>query len=178
MKKNGFTLIEILAVIFILGILMIIAVPSVTNYINDSRKTSFTASVSKYIDIAMDDIASLEYSVRNKDYTYYIPTSCLQTENISNESPFGEFVESYVVVTYNNGSNDFYYTGFDKTGHGILLTYRDLLDESKVKTDISSLNKYVGVGDRPYIYIYSDNCNKSRERFDAGSWIEDKGSLE
>ena len=38
MNKKGFTLIELLAVIIILGILMLIAIPSVTNYINNSRQ--------------------------------------------------------------------------------------------------------------------------------------------
>ena len=43
MKRKGFTLIEILAVIVILGILTIIAVPIVSNYIVDSRNKTYSA---------------------------------------------------------------------------------------------------------------------------------------
>ena len=38
MNRKGFTLIELLAVIIILGILMLIAIPSVSSYINSSKK--------------------------------------------------------------------------------------------------------------------------------------------
>ena len=43
MKRRGFTLIEILAVIIILGILAIVAIPVVSNYIVDSRSKTFLA---------------------------------------------------------------------------------------------------------------------------------------
>lgn len=49
MKKNGFTLIELLSVIIILGILMIIAIPSVTKYISDSRKNAYVDTAKKII---------------------------------------------------------------------------------------------------------------------------------
>ena len=58
MKNKGFTLIELLAVIIILGILMIIAIPSVTKYINDSRKSA-------YIDTAKQIISGARNLVNN-----------------------------------------------------------------------------------------------------------------
>ena len=45
MKSKGFILIELLAVIIILGILILIAIPSVTNYINNSRKSTYVNTV-------------------------------------------------------------------------------------------------------------------------------------
>lgn len=43
-KRNGFTLVELLAVIVILAIILVIAVPSIMNTINDSRKAALESS--------------------------------------------------------------------------------------------------------------------------------------
>ena len=43
-KKNGFTLVELLAVIVILAIILVIAVPSIMNTIEDSRKGALESS--------------------------------------------------------------------------------------------------------------------------------------
>ena len=48
-KEKGFTLIELLAVIIILGILMLIAIPSVTSYINNSRKNTYAETGANYV---------------------------------------------------------------------------------------------------------------------------------
>ncbi|MDY4051261.1 MAG: type II secretion system protein, partial [Candidatus Faecenecus gallistercoris] len=37
-QKRGFTMIELLAVLVILGIIMVIAVPSVVGYLQDSKQ--------------------------------------------------------------------------------------------------------------------------------------------
>ena len=44
-NKKAFTLIELLAVILILGIIALIAIPTVNNIINESKKGAFKASV-------------------------------------------------------------------------------------------------------------------------------------
>lgn len=38
-QNKGFTLIEIISVVIIIGVLLIVVVPSVSRYIEDSRKT-------------------------------------------------------------------------------------------------------------------------------------------
>ena len=43
-KFNGFTLVELLAVIVILAIILVIAVPKITDTINNSKKASFESS--------------------------------------------------------------------------------------------------------------------------------------
>lgn len=40
-KKKGFTLVELLAVIIILGIISAITIPLVSTYINDSKQTAY-----------------------------------------------------------------------------------------------------------------------------------------
>ena len=41
MKKKGFTLVELVAVILVLGIILLIAVPLVTNLITNSQKSAY-----------------------------------------------------------------------------------------------------------------------------------------
>ena len=193
MKKNkGFTLIEVLSVIIILGILMIIAVPAVTQYIQGARGFSFSKTANKYIEIAMAEVTSLEYKVSNDKYTYYIPTNCLETDNLEYETiineegheerraktPYGTVKESYVVVTYKDGTNYYYYTGRDSSGHGFLLTYRDLINEDNLKTDLPHIDTTIGVGDREEVYVYSSACDFTREKYTATYNIPDKGKLE
>jgi len=176
-KIFGFTLIELLAVIIILGVLMIIAIPSVTEYIQTSRKNSFIVTAQSFIDGATTKVNSMEYDVMDVDATYYLPTKCISFEK-GGESPFGEFEESYVVVTYDGKGYDYYYTGRDSANHGIVLTYRELLDESFIETGMKTVDLDVSVGNRPKIIRYNDDCNKSSyEELVPTKRIEEEGTL-
>lgn len=48
-KKNGFTLVELLAVVVVLAIIMIIAIPSVLDVMNSARKSSFAIYAQKVV---------------------------------------------------------------------------------------------------------------------------------
>ena len=52
-KKNGFTLVELLAVIVVLAIIMIIAIPSVLDVMNTARKKAFVMYVDKIVTISI-----------------------------------------------------------------------------------------------------------------------------
>ena len=45
MKKKGFTLVELLAVIAILEILTIITLPNIVSMFNEAKKNSFTTEI-------------------------------------------------------------------------------------------------------------------------------------
>ena len=45
MKKNGFTLVELLAVIVILAIILVIAVPKISDTIDNAKRGSMASSV-------------------------------------------------------------------------------------------------------------------------------------
>ena len=59
-NKKGFTLVELLAVIVILGVLLLIAVPSITGVIENSRKNSFVSSVNMVVDQIKSQVSIAE----------------------------------------------------------------------------------------------------------------------
>lgn len=154
MKNKGFTLVELLAVVVILGVILIIAIPSISSYIFSSRKSTYVSQAEGYINGVINMISSKEITTRRKDTTYYIPIECIEIDKGGYESPYGEWKEAYVVVTYNEKEYNYYWTSTDETGMGILLTHREKLTEDSVKADINSISTNVGVGDRDKIMVF------------------------
>ena len=177
-KVKGFTLIELLAVIIILGILMIIAIPAVTEYISSSRKSAYITTASRYIDGVRNKINAAEIPVYDKEATYYIPGSCVSMEK-GGYSPYGDWKEYYVVVTYDGTGYDYYWTSRDETNTGIYLTYQDLLDVDRIENNVTSISTNIGVGDREKIIVLKDSCdiNDIEEKL-ATVNIEEKGYVD
>ncbi len=175
-NKKGFTLIELLAVIIILEILMIIAIPAVTEYISSSRKNAYITTASRYIDRVRNKINAAEIPVYDKETIYYIPGSCVSMEK-GGSSPYGDWKEYYVVVTYDGTSYDYYWTSRDETNTGIYLTYQDLLDVDRIENNVTSISTNIGVGDREKILLLKDSCsiNDAEDKL-ATSNIPEKGT--
>ena len=158
MKKNGFTLIELLAVIIILGILMLIAIPSVTAYINNSRKDAYVDSIKEITKGAVILVNSGELNVNDPDTTYYIPVDAISTENGVFKSPYGDIDEAYVIVTYNGDDFNYYFLGKDETDIGIdKPTEDEKIDKDKIVSNIDVINTGIGIGDREKIIIYNSD---------------------
>ncbi len=166
MKNNkGFTLIEILAVIVILGIIMIIAIPNISKNISDSRKSSYVTSIQKYIEAARQEVQTFSIKANKENTAYYIPTHCLGTEN-GDVSPFGDMLESYVVVTYETGGHyEYYYVGHDETNHGMPLTHSDDIDVNNLRDDVTDVDVTQKVGGRDLVVVYSDSCDNTTTRY-------------
>ena len=167
MKKNGFTLIELLAVIIILGILMIIAIPSVTKYINDSRKSSYIDTAKEIASGARNLVNEGKLEMYDTTTTYYIPANCIKTENGGNAiSPYGDFVKdrTYVVVTYDGQGYSYYWVSLDETGQGVSeLKSIDELDIDDIKSDLKKedIKDNMGVGGRSTVTIFNETCTGS-----------------
>lgn len=175
-KKKGFTLIELLAVIIILGVLMIIAIPSVTEYIQSSRKNAYVTTASQYVTGARNKINSAEIPMYDIEATYYLPTSCISLEK-GGDSPFGDIEEGYIVVTYDGYGYDYYFTVRDSANMGILLTSENLLANEKVLTGIKSLDTTVAIEGKEKILVI-ENCSETTTEKVATSTIPEKGSYE
>lgn len=159
MKKNGFTLIELLAVIIILGILMIIAIPAVTEYITNSRKEAYVAIAIKYTDAVINKVNSLEYNFTDRDTLYYVPVRCINLEK-GGKSPFGEWKEAYIVVTFNGSNYDYYWASLDSAGYGVTLRKTSTLKKENIVPGMIELSKDVTVGNKSSISdIVGDSCD-------------------
>ncbi len=137
-QKKGFTLIELLAVIIILGILMIIAIPSVTSYISNSRKSAYVDTAKEIAASTRNFVNEGKLEMYNTDITYYIPAVCIETENEA-KSPYGDFEEAYVLVTYNGKGYNYYWMSRDEAGQGVKepVAISDL-NENDIESDIKA----------------------------------------
>ena len=174
-KKNsvlGFTLIELLAVIIILGIMMLIAIPSVTAYINNSKKEAYINTAKEYIKGAANIVNTGKLDMFDINTTYYIPTECIPLET-GGESPFGKFDPAYVVVTYDNNSYDYYWVSRDTTGMGIKkVTLGNDLNSKLIESGITKDNvkPNVAVESRSQIKILdATTCTNMNEGEVEGS---------
>lgn len=152
-NKKGFTLIELLAVIIILGVLMLVAIPSVTSYINNSRKSAYADTAANYIKGATNLVnEGQRVQCYDENTLYLIPAghdktkSCVALES-GGQSPYNTtYKMAYVGVTYDNakGSYNYYFTAVDGSGQGFAM--RSSYKISSSKSDEGSALVKAGLG--------------------------------
>ena len=120
MKKNnkGFTLIELLAVIVILAILVAVAIPSVTKYLNDARKGSMENEAAELVTAARTYIVAnnetksgnFVFNIGKKTAEWKpngataVPITNVVQKNLVN-SPYGnKYQTAYVEVSRDAGT--------------------------------------------------------------------------
>lgn len=139
-NKKAFTLIELLAVIIILGVIMTIGIPKVTQYITNSRKESFVSIGNFFIDSVRKDATSEFYPfpVSNNEVTI-ITLDIANFEKAQKKSPYGGkflYNKSYVAIV-NIGTGTFpeysyYFAAQDSKGYAIPLTNEFDLTKDKI----------------------------------------------
>lgn len=81
MKKNGFTLTELIAIIVIIGILSLIVVPNVVSYIRNAQETSKEEILRNVKDAALD------YAMENSKKSTFIPNNCAVDYIVTDDKP-------------------------------------------------------------------------------------------
>ncbi len=162
-NKNGFTLIEMLAVIVILGLLIAIAIPSISHTIEKSRKKAYIDNAIEYISSASQAIAKGEILIRNTNTTYYIHINNIRTEKGTKTSPYGGEFDAYVVVTLDeNNKFTFYWTSIDSGGHYVPITEeKDLKIESIIDGSDEQLLADENIGERTVRVVYDRTGEKN-----------------
>jgi len=116
MKKNGFTLVELLAVIAILAILVIIALPNVIGMFNDAKKNSFTTEIKEIYKVAQQTWMS-ESMFKTEDKVYVRCDGCTGQElDLSGRDELKYYIKinkAGKIVTYKatDGSYQYVYNG-------------------------------------------------------------------
>ena len=151
MNKKGFTLIEVIAVIIIIGVMLLIAVPNVTGYIFTSRKSSYATDIHAYLETIRAEYLEREYGpLIEDDELLIVPIKTVVLEKgDSGQSPFGNYVydKSYVVVAPEKSGYEYYANVLDDTKHGVMMISYSVLDRDEILDDASEIKawtQYVG----------------------------------
>lgn len=125
--QRGLTLIELLAVIVILGIIAAIAIPSIGNVIQDSREKAIKAEALQILD------AARLYSLENT-----IPDAGIDNEDL--EPKFIDSTDNFTTYTVKYVGDEFILDGDGSKGESITIEFNDASKEE--------INLDEGSGDR------------------------------
>lgn len=160
MRSNkGFTMIELLAAIIVLGILMGTAVPTVINILNDQKNKT-------YIEDAIRLVSNADYKMRSdnkimippRDGGCVVITLSYMDNNSFEKAPYGGMYDkqaSFVVASRNNKLADeeyqYYVVLVEKTEGG---SYRgvNLVESNELYRDDAKDSKVENVGTSALIY--------------------------
>ena len=147
MKKNGFTLVELLAAIVILGVIMTIAVPNVITTLENSRKDNYISDAKKFLSLVKSKVGST-IQKPDSDEILKVTLGCVDNGDVM-EDPEGndyDLDNSFVIVVKKNGELVYYVhlVAYNeaKTGNkGVYLVEKEDLDEidarKHVRNDIA-----------------------------------------
>ena len=104
MKKKGFTLVELLAVIAILAILVIVAMPNVLGMFNQAKSSTFVTEVQEYMSAASTKFMTEALKPGNQGKTLYF-SSDADTRNLlgGSELDMSGSVKNYFIEMDRNG---------------------------------------------------------------------------
>lgn len=133
LNKNGFTLVELLAVIVILATIIMIAAPNVSTYLENSRKKAYILNAKQVVEAVSND--ALINGGKNA-YNIEDINKLLDTKHRLVQSPYGQSYSegSYVKVEKDSDGETVYKICLTDTGrNGIEESSYDELTDDNVK---------------------------------------------
>lgn len=152
MKSNkGFTLVEVIAVIIIIGIVMAISIPAVSRHMLDSRRSSYSNNMNAYTETIKGEYMEKEYGdFLEDDEILLVPIELIDLEkNEGKKTPFGEYDydRSYVVIAPERSTYQYYISVVDSASKGMILVAKNKLNKSEVKDidtyDIAAISNII-----------------------------------
>lgn len=116
-NKKGFTLVELLAVIVILGVLLMIAVPAIQNVIKKSKKNAFEKAAMLAVE-NVETMASAEALSGKLNAKCYVPITDINLER----GDWGKNPQGYVEVE-TTGKATIYISNSNYSGSGNTNTF-------------------------------------------------------
>lgn len=143
MSRKGFTLVELLAVIAILGLIVVLAVPNVMNMFNNAKKTAFKADVQMIFRQAQTDFVSDSFNVSGPKWYCKDGTGSGNSVDDCKELKIVTNLD-YAVCMYSDGNLSFISAKDDEYvyslyNHSYSITISDIRED-----DIKPANDYVG----------------------------------
>lgn len=139
MNKKGFSLIELLTVIIILGVVATIGISAVSGYINDSRKSSFSDLAKMYIEKASELRTVDRLPVEIKDgEALLLPLERFKLEkNEDYTTVYGKLKLDfcYVIITNNSNNYNYYISMLDDTKHAIVFAEYSKISKELITMD-------------------------------------------
>ena len=138
-KKNGFSLVELIAVIIVLGIIALIIIPSTLKTLDKSKKDSFESSVVGLIKSATNYMAESDF----EDWTSGLTIANIQTNNLFESKNVNIFTGG---TLYNNNGTITAYNVTDGNycangkKNSLTITKGDCVTGNDVVYEIDTLN--------------------------------------
>lgn len=177
MKKKGFTIIELLAVIIIIGVVTAIGVIAIGRYMDKAEKDTYLSNLKTFTKAARDMYNADRIPQEPKsNEALVIPVSVLDIdESVGYKSPYGEYIleMTYVILVKEADEKTYYIVALDTGNAGIngiaesKLHVNHLLIEDDGIYDIKSLaqiefeDAVITLGGRKYKYDPIRNQNSA-----------------
>jgi len=154
MKKKGFTIIELLAVIMIIGVISLIGIIAIDRYVEDAEKDVYINNIKTFTKAAKDLYNSDKLAQEPKlDEVLIIPFSLIEVDkSVGYVSPYGEYIleSSYIAVTRINEKNTYYIIALDEGGIGLNGVVEKDLSRKEILFDESKTDKIKSLVDLEY----------------------------